>query len=351
MTLMREGTPFGESSWTESLENKRFTGYKALTGGLMKQITGLFFCLALSLSFNAVASSPDNSLSPSVLNQTAEIEGFGRIKYRAPVAQGSEFPILLVHGVYGGASHRTFKKLWPLLDQAGQRVFIIDLPGVGESDKPKRPYSISDLDLFLERFIATVIKERTSVVAESLMTLSSLKVASQRPDLVRRLILVNPTGVNSLNQPPSPREQQLYDRLSKDEVALDQFYKNLLVDNSLRFFLKFGFYDDSLVNEELLNDFRAMRENLDQKYLTLSFVGGQLYRPFEQASENVFVPTLLIFGAEYENFADTKAATAADFQKIRPDFEYLEIAKSGSSVQREKPEETAAAILKFVVVD
>lgn len=173
----------------------------------------------------------------------------------------------------GGASHRTFKKLWPLLDQAGQRVYIVDLPGVGDSDKPKRPYSINDLDLFLERFIANVIKDRTTVVAESLMTLSALKVSSERPDLVRRLILLNPAGVNSLNAPPSQREQQLYDRLYNDETALDQFYQNLLVDNSLRYFLRFGFYDDSLVNEDLLNDFRIMRENIDQKYLTLSFVG------------------------------------------------------------------------------
>lgn len=314
--------------------------------------SAVFVILALFTTSPALASSPDDSLSPSVLDRSAPIEGFGSIKYRAPLAgTDSQFPILLVHAVYGGASHRTYRQLLPLLDQAGQRVYIVDLPGVGDSDKPKRSYSIQDLDLFLERFLETVIQERTSVVAESLTTLSSLKVAAERPDLVRRLILVNPTGVNSLNQPPSAREQQLYDRLFNDELALDQFYQNLLVDNSLRFFLRFGFYDDSLVNDELLNDFRAMRTNIDQKYLTLSFVGGQLYRSFEESAENVFVPTLLIFGAEYENFADTQASTAADFRAIRPDFEYLEIEKSGSSVQRERPSETAAAILEFTVVD
>lgn len=317
----------------------------------MKPLKLVFLGLSFLFLSSAWAASAQESISPSALDQTAEVEGFGRIQYRAPVASNGQFPILLVHGVYGGASHRTFKNLWPLLDQAGQKVYIVDLPGVGDSDKPKRSYSITDLDLFLERFIATVIKDRTTVVAESLMTLSSLKVASERPDLVRRLILLNPAGVNSLNAPPSQREQQLYDRLYNDETALDQFYKNLLVDNSLRFFLRFGFYDDSLVNEELLNDFRVMRDNIEQKYLTLSFVGGQLYRPFAEAAENVFIPTLLIFGAEYENFADNRTATAADFKKIRPDFEYLEIAKSGSSVQREKPAETAEAILNFIVVD
>lgn len=291
------------------------------------------------------------TISPSVLDKSATIEGFGNIKYRGPVVENDEFPILLVHGVYGGASHRAYRTLLPLLDAAGQRVYIVDLPGVGDSDKPKRSYKIEDIDDFIEKFIENVIKERTTVVAESLTTLSSLKISAKRPDLVRRQILLNPTGVNSLNAPPSQREQQLYDRLYNDETASTQFYRNLLVDNSLRFFLRFGFYNDELIDEAVLNDYRALRDNLDQKYLTISFVGGQLYRPFVQASENVFIPTLLIFGAEYENFNDTKASTAADFKQIRADFEYLEIPGSGSIVQREKPEETARAIVNFVVKD
>jgi pimeloyl-ACP methyl ester carboxylesterase len=307
--------------------------------------------LGLSLFLFPFLAAAETKLSPSLLDQQVEVEGFGTIKYRGPVVDNDEFPILLVHGVYGGASHRAFRQILPLLDKANQKVFILDLPGTGESAKPKRPYRMEDLDLFLERFIATVIKARTTVVAESLMTASALRVSALRPDLIRRMVLLSPTGVYSLNSPPSGREQQLYDRLFNDEVASTQFYNNLLVDNSLRYFLRFAFFDDSLVNEDLLNDYRAMRGNTEQKYLTLSFVGGQLYRSFQDASENVFVPALLIFGAEYENFADNKAAKAADFMKFRPDFEYLEIAGSGSAVQREKPQETVEAILNFSVKD
>lgn len=315
---------------------------------MRKFLIALLLSPALSLA-DTGGSQP--SISPSLLDASVQIEGFGSIRYRAPIHQSDEFPILLVHGVYGGASHRAFRDLLPLLDAAKQKIYIVDLPGAGESAKPKRPYAMADLDLFLERFIETVIADRTTVVAESLMTASALRVASLRPDLVRRLVLLSPTGVSSLNALPSQREQQLYDRLYNDEVASEEFYKNLLVDNSLRFFLRFGFFDDSLVNESLLNDYRVMRENIDQKYLTISFVGGQLYRPFVEAVQNVFVPTLMVFGAEYENFGDNKASTAADFKKIRPDFEYLEIPKSGSVVQREKPADTAAAILSFTVRD
>lgn len=283
----------------------------------------------------------------SLLDATTEVSGFGKIRYRAPVGGTKGSPIVLVHGIYGGASHRTFRKLLPLLDDAGKRVFILDLPGTGESEKPRKFYTIQDIDSFVENFLSEVVKERSTVVTESLAGTSALKVSSLRPDLIRRLILLNPTGINSLATPPSQREQRLFERLSTDDAGLIAFYENLLNDNSLRFFLKFGFFDDSLVDDTLLEDFRVMKKNIDQRFISLSFVSGQLYRSFEESSQNVFIPVLGIFGAEYENFQETKPSTAADFRAIRPQFEYVEISQSGSSVQREKPEAVAEEIILF----
>lgn len=305
----------------------------------------------LSFAIQAILSAQAFAESDSLLNKSVQVTGFGQIRYREPVNSSGKFPILLVHGIYGGASHRTWREILPRLDRAGEEVYILDLPGVGESESPRRSYSLNDMDQFLETFITEVVKKRVTVVAESLMGTSALTVAGQRPDFIRRLILVNPTGVNSLNKPPSVREQALYDRLYNDEAASDAFYQNLLIDNSLKYFLSFGFYDDSLVNEELLADFRVARSRPDQKYLTLSFVGGQLYRSFEEASKVVFVPVLALFGAEYESFADNTPSKAADFRLIRPQFEYFEIEKSGSSVQREKPDVVTQKIIEFSVVD
>lgn len=305
----------------------------------MKLLALLILCFA-QFSFA-------QSLPGSLLNADAKVTGFGNIRFRAPLQGTTGSPIVLIHGIYGGASHRTFRKLLPLLDQAGARVFILDLPGAGESDKPRRFYTIEDLDLFVENFLAEVVKERATVVTESLAGTAALKVSSLRPDLIRRLVLVNPTGVNSLASAPSQRETRLFDRLSNDDAALLAFYDNLLNDNSLRFFLKFGFFDDSLVDEALLDDFRVMKPKVDQRFISLSFVSGRIYRSFEESSQNVFVPVLALFGAEYENFQETKPSTAADFRAIRPQFDYVEIARSGSSVQREKPEEVAREILIF----
>lgn len=287
----------------------------------------------------------------SLLDSTAEVTGFGKIKYRAPKIQSNETPIVLFHGIYGGASHRTWRKLLPELEKLGKEVYIMDLPGAGESDKPKRSYSIEDFDNFVEAFLEDVVKQRANIISESILSNGVLKIAAKRPDIVRRAIVINPSGIYSLVEPPSAREQGLYTRLFNDDDAAIAFYKNLLNPNSISYFLSFGFFDDSLVNDELIADFVSMRENIDQRFLTLSFVGGQLYRSFEESSEGVFIPVLAIFGKEYEGFQDNKIARASDFKKIRPYFEYIEIDKSGSSVQREKPADTAKAIVNFLVQD
>jgi pimeloyl-ACP methyl ester carboxylesterase len=314
-----------------------------------------FLILAVSVlgfsSTPALADKSDSTPGASLLTNVATLPEFGDIAYRPPLADATGLPIVLFHGVYGGASHRAFRQLLPLLDASGRPVYVMDLPGVGESAKPKRPYAIEDLDRFIEAFLVNVVSGRATVVAESLTTVAALKVAADRPDLIRRVVLLSPTGINSLATPPSDREQRLYDRLYADDAGGIAFYQNLLIDSSLRYYLAFGFHDDANINEDLLADYRALRDVLDQRWLTLSFVGGQLYRSFSDAADGVFVPVLAIFGAEYEAFADTQPTRAADLTAIRPDFDTVEIPGSGSVVQREAPDATAREILQFAVED
>lgn len=290
----------------------------------------------------------------SLLDQTTKVSGFGDIRYRAPLPStmsSTESPIVLFHGIYGGASHRTWRKLLPLLDAAGKKVFVMDLPGVGESSMPKRPYKIEDFDDFVEKFLIEVVKERANLVSESIASNAVLKISAKRPDLVRRAIILNPSGIYSLNEGPTVREQRLYDRLFNDDNAAIGFYRNLLNPNSLRYFLEFSFFNDSLIDDDLIADFSVLQDNVDQRFLSLSFIGGQLYRTFEESSKGVFIPVLALFGAEYEAFQDNQIARASDFAQVRPFFEYIEIPKSGSSVQREKPEDVLKEILIFTERD
>ena len=317
----------------------------------MKAAIVSFF--TVSATAQTVFADPvvDSSPGATLLTAKANLPEFGEIAYRPPMEGSTGLPIVLFHGVYGGASHRAFRQVLPFLDGAGRAVYIMDLPGIGESDKPKRPYTIEDLDRFVESFLVNVVRERATIVGESLASLPVLKIASSRPDLVRRAVLLSPVGINSLNQPPSEREQRLYDRLYADDVGGTAFYQNLLIDSSLRYYLSFSFADDTKITEDILNDYRVMRDVVDQRWISLSFVGGQFYRQFQDAAQGVFLPVLAIFGKEYEPFADTPPTKASDLTALRPDFETVEIEASGSSTQREQPEAVAREILTFSVED
>ena len=59
------------------------------------------------------------------------------------------------------------------LENAGKEVYLMDLPGVGESDKPKRQYSIADFDVFVENFLVEVVGKRANLVSESILEIQS----------------------------------------------------------------------------------------------------------------------------------------------------------------------------------
>jgi len=326
----------------------------------MKKITMAFLSLTtlLSLSQTSFADTiqtpdPIQEAIKSRLDQTADLENFGLIKYRGPLAENKGPVVVLFHGIYGGASHRAFRELYPVLDSKGARVYMMDLPGAGESSRPKKRYTIEDMDLFVKNFLEVVVKVPATVVTESLLGASALKVSQDNPQLFRRIVLLSPTGIITLGQPPSDRENSLFERVFNNNDAGLSLYQNLFSENSLRFFLERAYFNNALVDEARLAESRIFRDNLEQRWLTFSFVGGQIFRPFTEASSNVFVPVKAIFGKEAEavGFEPERVERAFHFKEIRPDFEYVELEKTGQAVQRENPEAVAKHILDFSVVD
>lgn len=322
----------------------------------MKKIMTIIATLMLtSASFAQELNTPDpiQEAIRSRLDKSIEIENFGQIKYRGPLTENNGPVVVLFHGIYGGASHRAFREIYPLLDSKGARVYMMDLPGAGESSKPRKKYTIEEMDLFVKSFLESVVKVPATVVTESLLGSSALKVSQDFPQLFRRIVLLSPTGIITLGQPPSDRENALFDRVFNNNEAGLSLYQNFFTENSLKFFLERAYYNNDLVDEARLAESRMFKNNLDQRWLTFSFVGGQIFRPFTEAANGVFVPVKAIFGKEAEavGFEPDRVERAFRFKEIRPDFEYVELEKTGQAVQRENPESVAKHILDFSVVD
>jgi pimeloyl-ACP methyl ester carboxylesterase len=108
---------------------------------------------------------------------------------------GTGPPLLLVHGLGSSASVEFHYNLEPLA--AHHRVFAIDLPGFGRSDKPILAYTI---DLFVRAvsdLMATEGIERAAVMGVSMGGRVALGLALDSPEKVERLVLVDALGIGA----------------------------------------------------------------------------------------------------------------------------------------------------------
>ncbi|MEO1183435.1 MAG: alpha/beta hydrolase [Cyanobacteria bacterium J06636_27] len=311
--------------------------------------------LARVISQEGIPTSPELK---SQLNQFVELEDFGSIAFRSPLKSSlrKATPIVLFHNIYGGVSHRNLRELLSSLDKTGSPVFIVDLPGIGRSSKPKTTYTLEKLDQFIDEFLRQVVARPAHVVAEGITTLNALQVASDEPDLFKSLVIISPTGITSLESPPTEAENQAYEGLFQTDDA--STWVNLLLPETIRFFDRAAFSQPSFLekNGDILVEERLIeRPNIEQRWLSYAFIFGQLFRQFEQASKDIKVPVLAIFGADYKpippfgnmNSSPIEPERAEQFRQIRPEFKYLEIPQASSLVAREQPEAVTKAIVEF----
>lgn len=101
------------------------------------------------------------------------------------------FPaIVLVHGL--GVSSRYMR---PLARELAPfyRVFALDLPGFGRSDKPRRSLGLVEQAETLSGWMRATGLRAATLVGNSYGAQIALELAARRPRLVQRLVLVGPT--------------------------------------------------------------------------------------------------------------------------------------------------------------
>ncbi len=129
--------------------------------------------------------------------RSAEIEGL-RIGY---VDAGAGDPVLCLHGVLEWSY--SYRKMIPLL-AARNRVVVPDLPGFGRSDKfvDRKDHTLDLHARVVSGFIENLGLGRITLVANDWGAVVGLRVATQRPDLFDRLVVLNtalPTGDRPMN--------------------------------------------------------------------------------------------------------------------------------------------------------
>ena len=146
--------------------------------------------LAVRYGFRRPLPEPlPEGLSPESFSTRVCQTSQGEIVYHV---NGSGNPLVFLHHPCIGNSSYEWSKVYPSF-AANHEVIALDLPGFGESERPRAALSPENHARALADFLHVVCPARpAAIVASGLSTGLALLLAAQHPETVSRLVLFSP---------------------------------------------------------------------------------------------------------------------------------------------------------------
>jgi pimeloyl-ACP methyl ester carboxylesterase len=188
---------------------------------------------------------------------------------------GEGEPLLLVHGVYAGASSLEFRKNFEALSKSF-RVYALDLLGCGMSERPSRRYDPEDVAMQVEDFVREEIGGSAHLVASSLSAALVMPAVVRSPRLFQKLVLICPTGYGTLDRHSGRLGDVIYG-LFLAPVFGNTLYHAIVSRWGIRYYLgRMAYHDADLVTEELVEDYHSISHQPGARYFPAAFVSGKL---------------------------------------------------------------------------
>ena len=206
-------------------------------------------------------------------------------------------PLLLVHGVYAGASSFEFRKNFLGLSR-GFRVYALDLLGCGRSGRPDLRYAPEDVAAQVEDFVREEIGGRAHLVASSLSAALVVPALVRSPRLFGRLVLICPTGLGSLDRPSGRLGDVVYG-LFRVPVLGDALYNAIVSRPGIRYYLKnMAYHDKKFVTDELVEGYYRTSHQPGAKCFPAAFVSGKLNLGLADLWPRVPQKSLIVWGQD-----------------------------------------------------
>ncbi|MGO8946077.1 MAG: alpha/beta fold hydrolase [Ktedonobacterales bacterium] len=259
----------------------------------------------------------------------------GEIAY---TVKGHGEPLILIHGIYAGASSYEFRRVFDPLAR-DFRVYALDLLGFGHSDRPAINYTPAIYVQLIGDFVRQVVggvDQPVSILASSLTAALTIRVASRSPGLFSRLILIEPTGIENL----SDEQESLGRRLSRvllSSPLLGQTIYNVICSRpSIRYLLQTQVYaNPSMVSDDMVDIYRTMARQPGGRFPVAGFISGSLNTSVAAEYSRIRQPILLCWGKDSRL---TPLENAYSFRSANAHAD-LRIFDCGSIPQDEVPDE------------
>jgi pimeloyl-ACP methyl ester carboxylesterase len=259
---------------------------------------------------------------------------------------GSGPLVILVHGIYAGASSYEYRKLFPLLAQ-NHRVVAFDLLGCGLSDRPNLNYSG---ELFVEQIVDALGEfgaEPTTLVGSSMGGAFCIRATARAADRVTHLVTISPTGLGGvLDRDPTPA-QAAVTGLIRAPIVGETLFNALASRPSLRWFLEHQSYADAAsVTPEVIDHYYAVTHQRGARYVPASFVGGGLNINVARDLPFIVAPVLIAWGERAPSVSGIE--NAAEFVKLAQRGRLVSFPQSGLLPHEEEPRSMYTAIESFL---
>ena len=251
-------------------------------------------------------------------------------------------PVVFIHGL-GSAGYLEWRFNLPALART-HRVFAPDLPGFGRSEKPVSDYGIPLFARVVEEYVRRR-RLKAVLVGASMGGRVALEVALRRPEMVRKLVLVNSLGV------VRPRLKPFYPlmlvpRVGEGMLSLIREALHRLPPDQVRRYAQryMGVYGDihRVMDDSYLSGLREMHaaDGYPQAYVSTvrALARPESYEATSLMSRlaSTSLPVLLIWGARDRLLP---VARAREAHGLLPSARLEVIEEAGHSPQAERPEQ------------
>lgn len=235
---------------------------------------GLVGAVALAIRYcwqRATRQPLPDFISPAIFATRVVSTSRGEIVYHV---SGSGEPMIFLHGIYPGASSFEWSRVYPEF-AVGHEVIAPDLIGFGESERPRLGLDADDHVQSLADLCHAIVPGRpATIVASGFGAAIALKLAVQHPELVQRLILFAPVGLDA-NVRRIPLGMATLSRLP----VLNRFvYRNYFARRPfLRGWVnRFGFADGSRAGDDIIDVLTSFASQYGAEHAMLAFLRGRL---------------------------------------------------------------------------
>ena len=262
------------------------------------------------------------------------------------VDEGSGEVLLLLHGMAG--SSQTWRSVIKPLSRRF-RVIAPDLPGHGESTKPRSDYSLGAFAVLLRDLLDELGVTRATIIGHSLGGGVAMQFLYQHPDYAQRLILIGSGGLGpdvglTLRLLSATGAELIMPIIAPRQVltAGDRVWSwlrkaGIEAPRGEEIWRSYSTFSDAPTRQAFL---RTLRSVVDYR--------GQAVSALNRLNTKTELPIMAIWG-EKDAIIPVKHAYAA--QQARPDIRLEVLAGVGHFPQVERPAEVVELIEDFIAAD